>query len=161
MKLSARQRKQFFKRWTAICAQARWTAAEGEDQRRALLARAGFTSLKLVDRMRGYDLVKRELQALEGIIPKDAADGDAGDARRWRWKIRHELLPALGEVHPAPEAYLATLIAGVRAPRRNGPQAAVGIDALDGRTLKGLMITLVNRTAALRRAALCQVPANV
>lgn len=53
--------------WPAIVALHGWTNAEGEEQRRLAIQRAGFPSgsLKDVDHLEGFDRLKAEMEALK------------------------------------------------------------------------------------------------
>lgn len=70
MKLSRHQQSRFWREWSAACQRMGWLkelgVSEGdiENQRYALLERAGFDSLTKVDHLAGYDRVLAELSAL-------------------------------------------------------------------------------------------------
>ena len=74
MKLSPPQVSRFWREWSAACRAQEWTghlsAAEIDAKRKELLARAGFGSLTLVDKTRGFDRVLLELAALQDSITK-------------------------------------------------------------------------------------------
>lgn len=65
MLLSKTQLSRFWRDWSAIAARNHWGPTETEIQRHALLTRAGFTSLTLVDRTDGFSRVLKELAALQ------------------------------------------------------------------------------------------------
>ena len=87
MLLTPKQQSIFWAQWAKACAAQQWTPdtaplaktrAEIEAERKALLARAGFTSLTLVDRGRGFDRVLHELARLQWVSTAD-------DAQRQRY----------------------------------------------------------------------------
>jgi hypothetical protein len=75
MLLSKPQQSRFWRDWSVACHHQGWTAAQSwtnhqiENERHALLERAGFTSLKFVDPLQGFDKVLAELALL--IKPND------------------------------------------------------------------------------------------
>lgn len=64
MLLTDKQFKWFWRDWKACCRLRGWTGEEDKAQRKLLLARAGFSSLTLVDTKLGFDHVLMELQAI-------------------------------------------------------------------------------------------------
>lgn len=65
MLLTQSQVSRFWREFSAVVRLHDWDKAKAEAERKALLARAGFSSLTLVDRTKGYDSVLKELAALQ------------------------------------------------------------------------------------------------
>jgi hypothetical protein len=90
MLLTPEQQKKFWRDWSAVVRQNHWTQEQAEAQRHALLQRAGFDSLRQVDRTDGYTAVLRELAAaredLGALLHADAA---ANRKRILKYKILH------------------------------------------------------------------------
>jgi hypothetical protein len=70
MLLSKAQQARFWREWSVVCklqgwtkAQS-WTGAQIDNERHALLSRAGFNSLTKVDPLKGFDRVLAELAAM-------------------------------------------------------------------------------------------------
>src|SRR4051812_21710202 len=67
MNISPSQLKRFWNKqngWPAIVAKHGWDSTQAETERKAMLARAGFDSLTLVDPGAGFSRVLNELAAL-------------------------------------------------------------------------------------------------
>ena len=65
MLLTPPQVKRFWREWSACTRLHHWPTDEVQPQRKALLARAGFTSLTLVDPHAGYTAVLKQLATLQ------------------------------------------------------------------------------------------------
>lgn len=70
MLLTKPQLSRFWRTWSRIIASRGWSPAEAEAQRKALLARAGFSSLTLVDRTAGFDRLLAELAVLQDDLSR-------------------------------------------------------------------------------------------
>jgi hypothetical protein len=70
MLLSKPQQSRFWREWSAACRRQGWTKSAGwsdsqiDNERHALLLRAGFSSLTEVDHLAGFDLLLAELAAI-------------------------------------------------------------------------------------------------
>lgn len=64
MLLTKSQQLKFWRDWNAIVTDQSWPRAQAESERHALLHRAGFDSLTLVDKLEGYSRVLKELAIL-------------------------------------------------------------------------------------------------
>lgn len=85
MLLSPKQLRRFWSKkdgWPAIAAAHRWTPLDAEMQRKALLARAGFSSLTLVDPVAGFTRVLREMDALRDNLAGMLEHTDEANERR-------------------------------------------------------------------------------
>jgi hypothetical protein len=111
MKLTKPQVWAFWRLWGAACDVQGWASAEREPQRREMLARCGFASLKDVDRRAGFDRVKTEClrlaERLEGGL--EATYPGLGEARRHAHIIRSDLMPRLRACGADAEAYVAAI----------------------------------------------------
>lgn len=118
MILSKPQVQRFFREWSSACQAQGWTSANNwtpsqvENERHALLLRAGFDSLTKVDKGAGFDRVLAELRALQDDVARtiEVDDSNIGRARRLRHVIRHELLPCLALYIEHPEDYIASIV---------------------------------------------------
>jgi hypothetical protein len=114
MKLSAEQVPLFWKLWSKACKANRWnkaggmSAAEVDAQRKELLARCGFKSLKEVDPHAGFSRVKRELLMLDDQLQgaKEEIDPHIETSRTSRWFIEHDLIPCLALYVEDVDAYV-------------------------------------------------------
>jgi hypothetical protein len=71
MLLSKPQVQRFWREWSAACRYQKWEAlpsAEKDAKRKELLARCGFNSLTLVDRVKGFSRVLEELAPLQDNV---------------------------------------------------------------------------------------------
>ena len=100
MILTRPQQITFWRRWQAIVSEKGWDNATAETQRRALLGRAGFTSLTQVDKLAGFDKVLAELSALSR--PADLSS-----------QLRQQAMPRTRLIHScrekADEPYIAAV----------------------------------------------------
>lgn len=64
MHLTRPQQSTFWRKWNALKRAANWTPEQSESERKALLRRAGFSSLTQVDKLDGFDRVLAELAAI-------------------------------------------------------------------------------------------------
>lgn len=158
MKLSKPQIDTFWSMWARVCRAAGWTdKAQCERERKAFLARCGFSSLTLVDKIDGFTKVKNELQIL--LTPdlqaaREADDQGINRARNLRFVIRHELLPCLALYEPAPGGYLITVLAGQgRWRTTDRPEVDPALEDFGEAVLKRVMMTLNARIQEKRRAA--------
>lgn len=115
MLLTKPQISRFWREWTAIKRQLKAsgsTDAQCENERYALLQRAGFDSLTEVDTRSGFDRVLAECGAMRDDIKRtiETEDPTIGEARRLREKIRKELLRCLALYEPDAEAYLQAVL---------------------------------------------------
>jgi hypothetical protein len=88
MLLSPAQIKRFWREWSAACKAQQWPASETEPQRKALLQRAGFSSLTTVDQGKGFTAVLKELAILQDNL-KGMLRADANERRQVTWMIQH------------------------------------------------------------------------
>ena len=65
MLLSQSQVKRFWREWSACIRLHHWDTTEAELERKAMLYRAGFTSLTQVDHLDGFTAVLKEVAALQ------------------------------------------------------------------------------------------------
>ena len=72
MNLTPSQQHRFWSKWNAIVSIANWTRTEAEAERHALLQRVGFSSLTLVDKLKGFDRVLAALSAIDHPDDLDA-----------------------------------------------------------------------------------------
>lgn len=118
MLLSESQVKRFWREWADACRAQGWTTEKGvtskqvDAHRKSLLKRAGFESLKQVDRSAGFNRVLGELGILSSRLkPTVERDNPQIDAeRRKRWVIQNRLLPCLGVYVDNPDRYLASIL---------------------------------------------------
>lgn len=174
MNLSPEQVNLFWRLWAAACRAQGWTLkADQERERRALLARCGFKSLTIVDRVDGFTRVKNEIKILvkpDLQAAQESEDSLINKARNFRWVIENEILPCLGVYEPEPVAYLRTVMEEKnRWWKIDRPVCEMTLDDLDAQpifkrnksgqvqefasTLEQLLFTLTARLAAKRRAA--------
>jgi hypothetical protein len=72
MLLTKPQVSRFFREWSAIVRANGWSHDDSETRRHALLQRAGFASLTIVDKLSGFDRVLAEIKALSQPADLDA-----------------------------------------------------------------------------------------
>ena len=72
MLLTSPQVSRFWRDWSACTRLHDWSKPESETQRKAMLARAGFSSLTQVDKLAGFDHVLAEVKALSQPSDLDA-----------------------------------------------------------------------------------------
>jgi hypothetical protein len=164
MKLSTSQQSRFWREWEVAKRAQQWvprtaeaakTSTEIEAERHALLLRAGFTSLKLVDRTNGFDRVLMELGRLRDNVrevkdrlpgPEIALPAGSGAAlhtdspgtrKRFLYLIGKHLSAIGGEAYLKPFRARFGLVQGVR-----------GIEDLGTKDLHELLITLSARNHA-------------
>jgi len=98
MLLTPSQTKRFWREWSVAChvqgwdKAHSWTGAQIDAERKALLQRAGFTSLTQVDHTKGFDKVLAELALLsrpDSLAPQLRAQDQP--RIRLTWKIKHSL----------------------------------------------------------------------
>ena len=95
MLLTKPQTHTFWRQWSAVIRLSKWTPIEAEQQRKAMLARAGFDSLTLVDKLSGFDRVLAEIKALSQPSDVDAQLRQQNQpVIRLRYRIRHHALQA-------------------------------------------------------------------
>lgn len=85
MKLYPKQLKRFWNKqdgWPAIVRAHNWPADQAEQQRRAMLQRAGFDSLTLVDPVKGFTRVLLEMDALRDDLGGMVEHTDEANALR-------------------------------------------------------------------------------
>ena len=141
MLLSTLQTPRFWREWKRACRvhgwtdEKGWTQAQIDAERHALLLRAGFTSLTLVDPRAGFDRVLAELAALH-------SPADIAPQLRAQAQPRTRLLYSIGHAGAAP--YVIAAIA----------RADFGTDDLDQLTeeqLRRLAIHLAHRSRKRKR----------
>lgn len=114
MKLSKAQVTLFWRLWSQACRAQGWDKFPREEievRRKELLRGCGFASLKDVDGKGGFDRVKQALLLAQDSVAAGLEDEDEQEARRLRWVVRKQVLPALGLYVEHPEAYMQRLIA--------------------------------------------------
>jgi hypothetical protein len=115
MLLSKSQQQHFWRKWAAVKSRLKaseYTDAQCENERHALLQRAGFNSLTRVDPRAGFDSVLAQLGAMLDDINRtiETEDKTIGEARRLRYVIKNELLRCLALYEPDAEHYLQSVI---------------------------------------------------
>jgi hypothetical protein len=175
MNLSGDQVKTFWSMWAKACRKQGWTAkAEIEAKRKELLARCGFKSLTLVDRLDGFTKVKNELLLLisDHTDLKAAAETEnpeLNQARVFKHKIMNELLPCLALYEEDVAGYLTSVMEDKnRWWKIDRPACQITLEDLDAKpifrfrngerkefpsTLEQLMMTLNARVNTKRKAA--------
>lgn len=93
MKLNKNQQDMFWAKWRDICALTQWGHEVAETERHALLRRAGFSSLRDVDHLEGFDRVLAQLLALE-------KPDSVGDQMRQQDQPKIRLKHAIGKLSP-------------------------------------------------------------
>ena len=80
----------FWSEWRAIVADQHWDKSTAETERRALLLRAGFTSLTQVGRAAGFDRLLAELGLARENVARtiEVGNPDPGYRRRLLWLIK-------------------------------------------------------------------------
>ena len=151
MLLTPSQQSRFWREWSAVCRLHQIDdAKEADAARKAMLDRLGFSSLKLVDRGRDFDLVLAELGRLRDHVARTAeltpAGEERGDRRRLLWLIRQHAKPLGGD------PYILALA-------RDRWHHVAGMSTIDDLTLdqlRQLMITLNarQRSKAFKQAAM-------
>jgi hypothetical protein len=147
MQLTRSQQTRFWRDWTKAAVKnfprPQWSSAQIENERHALLRRAGFDSLTEVDPRAGFDRVLAELRAMQDDVPgaQETLDPTIGESRRLRHVIRAELLPCLAlymvPIPPrtpmqAAETYLTEVVSGlVRWTKLDRPTRPPTLDDLD------------------------------
>lgn len=115
MLLSKPQVDTFWSLWARVCRDRKWNdKATSESERRAFLARCGFSSLTKVDRVDGFTKVKNELLVMIGLSVQagmEASDPLLNKARNFRHVIRTEILPCLALYEDNAEVYLTSVLA--------------------------------------------------
>ena len=105
MLLTSSQTSRFWREWSSCIRLHNWSKPDSETQRKALLQRAGFTSLTQVDKLAGFDRVLSELAAI--TRPSDIAP-----------QIREAEMPRTRLIYAcrqlADEAYIISLAASDR-----------------------------------------------
>jgi hypothetical protein len=136
MKLSHKQLHRFWREWAAACRAQGWTdRAQMETERHNLLARAGFTSLTLVDPSVGLDRLLAELASL-------SRPNDIAPQLRAQAMPRTRLLYSIGHAGFSP-AYIAAILRDLY-----GHQ---DLDRLSLDDLRRLAITLANRARSRKK----------
>lgn len=119
MKLSPEQVRRFWREWPKSCQAMGWTrergltAAQIDAHRKEFLARCGFTSLTLVDRVDGFTKVLKELLVLQGTDLQAACEADDGSinkARTIRYHLLNELVPCLELYIPDVREYMTSIL---------------------------------------------------
>jgi len=117
MLLTKSQQLRFWREWSVACKvqgwtkAVSWTGAQIDNERHALLARAGFDSLTKVDHLTGFDRVLAELAALakpNDISPQMRA------AEQPRIRLLHAIEAlgnkiSLGQTATGQNSYVATI----------------------------------------------------
>ena len=153
MKLSQPQVSRFWREWAQACRAAGWTKENGygkteqEEERKKLLARAGFSSLTQVTRVGGFDRVLGELAALTRPGDLNAQIHLAGNAPR---VLRHAILH-----HPTGDAWRAIAADRWRAKMGENPTDS-DLENLSEGELRQLRDTLADRLAAHRPETLAR-----
>ena len=184
--LSGDQVKTFWSMWAKACRKQNWTrqagmsAADIDEKRKELLARCGFKSLTLVDRLDGFTKVKNELL----ILISDNTDLKAAEetenpllnqSRVFRHKIMNELTPCLALYVEDVPAYITSIMEDKnRWWKIDRPACEITLEDLDAKpiirrvknktsgqwepkefpsTLEQLMMTINARVHEKRRAA--------
>ena len=137
MLLTPSQSSRFWREWAACIRLHKWSKPDAETQRKALLQRAGFTSLTLVDKLTGYD---RVLSALAILTRPD----DLAPQIREAEMPRTRLVFACRQL--ADEPYIVALAASARFKCLDWP-------AMDLDTLVQLRNTLADRAVSHHRPA--------
>jgi hypothetical protein len=113
MPLTKPQNLRFWREWTAIFRSRGWDAPTAERERKALLARAGFTSLTLVDPRAGFDRVLAELGRLRDDVGRtiEVENPEPGDRRRILYLIldHSRALAACLNPQPSSSAYAISI----------------------------------------------------
>src|SRR5688572_21199909 len=121
MNLSGDQVKTFWSMWAKACRKQNWTREAGlsagdiDAKRKELIARCGFKSLTLVDRMDGFTRVKNELLLLisNNTNLKAAAESEnpeLNQARVFKHKIMNEMMPCLALYEEDVAGYLTEVM---------------------------------------------------
>jgi hypothetical protein len=114
MKLSKAQVTLFWRLWSQACRAQGWDKFPREEievRRKELLRGCGFASLKDVDGKGGFDRVKQALLLAQDSVAAGLDNEDEQEARRLRWVVRNQVLPALGLYVEHPDAYMQRIIA--------------------------------------------------
>ena len=89
MLLSPPQVNRFWRDWSAIIRTRGWDKTQAETERRALLQRAGFSSLTEVDKVGGFTALLKEMAALKENL-SGMLRADANPRRVLIWNIEHK-----------------------------------------------------------------------
>ena len=112
----------FWREWSAACRAAGmttangWTSAQIDNERHALLSRAGFDSLTRVDKLAGFDRVISELKVLSHPADMDAQLRQEGMPRKRLYfaidKLGQQLSHAWSEGAPFGSIYIGVIMLG-------------------------------------------------
>ncbi len=145
MLISEDQNRRFWREWNAIVVSKKWTRPEAEKERKAMLARAGFTSLTLVDKVKGFTRVLTELAALRddlgGMVRAD--QNDRRVLYHNIWQVGLQLCSSKIDSMPFGNSYIGKVMAD-----KFGTRDASN---LTDEQLKQLLFTLTARAAEQRR----------
>jgi hypothetical protein len=83
--MTAAQHGRFWRLWSRACKGQGWTASEAESKRHEILSDLGFESARYIDSTRGFDRVRKRLEALADVLHNERPD--AGQRRRLFWRI--------------------------------------------------------------------------
>ena len=168
MLLTPSQQSRFFRDWSSVLKHQKqhgpglpWTREQAEAHRHALLQRAGFQSLRDVDRAAGFDRVLAELGVMRDNLARTSEsfpvdkiflpsgsgtqshDNSPGYRRRILWIIRKIALHLGGDPY----------IAAIARDRFGITSGLSSIEDLDTRQLHQLMMTLAARHQAAQERA--------
>jgi hypothetical protein len=146
--LTKAQNQRFWREWTAIFKARAWDAPTAERERKALLARAGFTSLTLVDPRRGFDRVLAQLGYLRDNVEKtiETITDEPGERRRLHHLITQEARWFSIQLahNPPPDSYAIALA-------RDKFGITAGLSTIQDLTLDQLRQLLITLTARRRK----------
>jgi hypothetical protein len=142
MNLTPSQQHVFWNKWNTIVSLAAWTRPEAEAERHALLKRAGFASLKDVDKLTGFDRVLAELSAIDH---PDDLDAQLREVNMPRTRLIFAVGKLSADMSPsrAPHAYACAI--------SKDKFGTADIESLTDRQLLDLRNTLAARLCVHRR----------
>lgn len=139
MLLTQEQCKRFWREWSTIVARNDWDKAAAETKRHELLTRAGFDSLKLVDRTEGFSRVLKELAALRDDLGA-MLHADSNNRRVLLYSIKNRAARIVRRspfTHPSAEHYIHKITLD--------KFGTIDLDALQEHQLRELLMTLSSR----------------
>ncbi len=145
MLISPDQNRRFWREWNAIVVSKKWARPEAEKERKALIARAGFSSLTLVDKVKGFSRVLNELAAMRDDLG-GMLRADQNDRRVLEYKIREvgrELCTSKVDSFPFSNTYIGTVM--------RDKFGTMNVHSLTDEQLTQLLYTLTDRAAEKRR----------
>lgn len=146
MLLTRPQLSHFWRTWSQLTKRHHWDPVESDAQRHALLQRAGFTSLTLVDKLKGYDRVLQELAALQ---QPDNLEPQLREIQMPRTRLVYAIHELANKITSTPLSGQNSYLAAVMLDKHGH----LDLDRLSEQQLEQLRNTLAARLSTKRRSA--------